>query len=277
EDVSLMQEKDGVTNLLLKCTHDQETVLVRVYGDSTETIISRTRELENFVALYLQGYAPEVLNRFENGLVYRYVPGQVLNAKTVRDERYAHATASLLGEWHRVMPHSERNAFWPTLKQWVELVPEGDSHSTRRLTEQLAVLQQEAEQASNELVFSHNDLLPANIIVQSDGTEKVAFIDYEYACTHDPHFDIANHFLEYAGMDCDWETLPSEAHQRHFVAAYLESFHQRAPDDAAIHATMAKVNTYKRVSHFYWGVWALVQASISKIDFDYAAYAQRRL
>jgi hypothetical protein len=28
---------------------------------------------------------------------------------------------------------------------------------------------------------------------------------------------------------------------------------------------------------FYWGVWALIQATISQIDFDYASYAELRL
>lgn len=29
-------------------------------------------------------------------------------------------------------------------------------------------------------------------------------------------------------------------------------------------------------SHLFWGSWALVQAQLSSIDFDYAGYAQRR-
>ena len=27
----------------------------------------------------------------------------------------------------------------------------------------------------------------------------------------------------------------------------------------------------------YWGIWALIQATISQIDFDYASYAEVRL
>lgn len=39
----------------------------------------------------------------------------------------------------------------------------------------------------------------------------------------------------------------------------------------------AEVDLYRGVPGFYWGIWALIQATISQIDFDYAAYAEVRL
>jgi ethanolamine kinase len=248
DDACITQEKDGVTNLLLKCTHGTESVLVRVYGDATDTIISRTRELENFVALHLQGYAPEVLCRFQNGLLYRFMPGQVLSSATVGRPENMQATASLLGEWHRVMPHDDANAFWPILEEWIDLVPADAPQSRDWLKNTYKTVKAEALAASNELVFSHNDLLPANIIVQENN--KVAFIDYEYSCTHDPHFDIANHFLEYAGFECDWTVLPTEEQQRIFVMHYLKAFHGRESDDAELAAVTRRIHAYMRVSHF---------------------------
>lgn len=55
------------------------------------------------------------------------------------------------------------------------------------------------------IVFSHNDLLLSNIIVQRDTAAgghpiNVAFIDYEYAMFNHQAFDIANHFIEFCGM-----------------------------------------------------------------------------
>jgi ethanolamine kinase len=38
-----------------------------------------------------------------------------------------------------------------------------------------------------------------------------------------------------------------------------------------------EVDLYRGVPGFYWGVWALIQAVISQIDFDYASYAEVRL
>ena len=37
------------------------------------------------------------------------------------------------------------------------------------------------------------------------------------------------------------------------------------------------VDVFRGVPGFYWGIWALIQATISDIDFDYASYAEVRL
>jgi ethanolamine kinase len=34
-----------------------------------------------------------------------------------------------------------------------------------------------------------------------------------------------------------------------------------------------ETNTFSLASHFYWGLWALVQAELSNINFDYMSYA----
>jgi len=38
-----------------------------------------------------------------------------------------------------------------------------------------------------------------------------------------------------------------------------------------------QVDTFRGLPGFYWGIWALIQATISQIDFDYASYAEIRL
>lgn len=37
-----------------------------------------------------------------------------------------------------------------------------------------------------------------------------------------------------------------------------------------------QVQHFSLAAHFYWGVWALVQADVSDIDFDYIGYARLR-
>lgn len=37
------------------------------------------------------------------------------------------------------------------------------------------------------------------------------------------------------------------------------------------------MDLYRGLPGFYWGIWALIQAQISEIDFDYATYAELRL
>nr|XP_053629950.1 ethanolamine kinase 1-like [Cherax quadricarinatus] len=49
------------------------------------------------------------------------------------------------------------------------------------------------------VVFSHNDILLANVI-WNKASQKVGFIDYEYGGANYQAFDIGNHFNEFAGM-----------------------------------------------------------------------------
>ena len=279
QEVDLKAEQDGVTNVLLRCTRTVEcqktVVLIRIYGNATETMIYRDREMRNFVSLHLNGYAPRLLKRFLNGLVYEFVPGRVLSKLEMADPLYSRAVARLLGAWHRDMPHASQSQFWPIVRDWLRQIPPitTRSHQTAQtitekmlrsekrkewLEEHLNWLQEFANGVSDVPVFSHNDLLHANIIVQDDPAldgeiPNVAFIDYEYGCSNDYHFDIANHMLEFAGFECNWDALPSEELQHSFVEAYLQSYKEvDSIEVIEIDAEVEKVRAYFAVSHFYW-------------------------
>jgi len=49
------------------------------------------------------------------------------------------------------------------------------------------------------VAFCHNDILLGNVIY-NEVTEKVSFIDFEYAMPNYAPFDVANHFNEFAGI-----------------------------------------------------------------------------
>jgi ethanolamine kinase len=133
--------------------------------------------------------------------------------------------------------------------------------------------------------------LSGNVIVQprtaatkASEIETVNFIDYEYATPSPAAFDIANHFAEWGGFDCDFTVLPTREQRRGFIREYIRSYflHKRlqvAPEDEELEAThlFNEVDIFRGVPGFYWGIWALIQATISQIDFDYAAYAEIRL
>ena len=59
-----------------------------------------------------------------------------------------------------------------------------------------------------------------------DETGGVMLIDFEYSDWNARGFDIANHFMEHAGFECEWDTmLPSRAHRDAFYANYLRAVH----------------------------------------------------
>lgn len=114
-----------------------------------------------------------------------------------------------------------------------------------------------------------------------DGVQQVAFIDYEYAVTCPAAFDISNHFAEWAGYDCDYSMVPTKTIRHEFLKEYLSSYNAHSsktlPDAATLEFLEAEVDRYRGMPGLYWGIWALIQAQISLIDFDYASYAEERL
>ncbi|THG11223.1 hypothetical protein TEA_015831 [Camellia sinensis var. sinensis] len=121
------------------------------------------------------------------------------------------------------------------------------------------------------VVFAHNDLLSGNLML-NDEEEKLYFIDFEYGSYNYRGFDIGNHFNEYAGYDCDYSLYPSKEEQYHFFRHYLDPEKAHEVSDKDLEALYIETNTYMLASHLYWALWALIQAKMSPIDFDYLGY-----
>lgn len=210
---------------------------------------------------------------------------------------------------------------WTVLHKWISGLPSDNGHQI----EQKAVLAGELPWLFKQLggtkgiggdpsgfVFSHCDLLSGNVIMHpthtngdnsSNGSPStptssqpsvsghapevtVSFIDYEYATPAPAAFDIANHFAEWGGFDCEFEVLPTIRQRREFITTYVKAYHgfqdhseensqERLFDE--IDELMRQVDHFRGVPGFYWGIWALIQAQISQIDFNYAEYAEVRL
>jgi ethanolamine kinase len=103
--------------------------------------------------------------------------------------------------------------------------------------------------------------------------DSCSFIDYEYGSFNYRGFDIANHFCEYAGFDCNWSLYPSREFQTRWISEYLYSF----SSDESVESVLAEVAAFESAAHLFWAIWALVQAEISDLDFDYLEYAIMRL
>lgn len=111
---------------------------------------------------------------------------------------------------------------------------------------------------------------------------EVSFIDFEYAVPSPAAFDIANHLAEWGGFTCDYNVLPTQSQRRDFINEYIQSYFSYFPlrtvDPVAEAEKMFReVDVWRGVPGFFWGIWALIQAEISQIDFDYAEYAEIRL
>lgn len=117
-----------------------------------------------------------------------------------------------------------------------------------------------------------------------NATQTVSFIDYEYATPSPAAFDIANHFAEWGGFDCEHDLLPTRSERLDFIREYIRGYYshlspsQGYPDEEEqVQTLFEEVDIFRGIPGFYWGIWALIQATISQIDFDYASYAEIRL
>ncbi|OZJ02376.1 hypothetical protein BZG36_04442 [Bifiguratus adelaidae] len=317
-DLAFVQCKDGITNKLIRVTHEptQENVLVRAYGKGSEHLIDRRREIINILTLSGQGLAPPLYGRFNNGLIYGYIPGEVFSLEDMRDKHKSKLIAQKLAKWHKVRygpPISDGDSdvapeLWATMWKWLK---QGDptvpaqfadpnmqkvfiKHFDMKLIRQeLVNLQKRLDALNAPVVFGHNDLLYGNIVYEPD-KDEASFIDYEYGSYSYRGFDIGNHFNEYAGnvfvtqnynriwtnmvllgFECDYTYYPSKSAQLEWFKEYLTSSGED-PTPETIESLYHEVNEFALASHFYWGLWALVQADHSDIDFDYIDYARLR-
>ncbi|MCJ1281639.1 hypothetical protein MMC26_000960 [Xylographa opegraphella] len=210
-----------------------------------------------------------------------------------------------------ITPNKPTPNIWTVIQKWIFALPV----RTEVEVERKSRLQQELERTVVELgsnpglgkdgiVVGHCDLLSGNVIIlpsEADAKETVrtvSFIDYEYTTPCPAAFDIANHFAEWGGFDCDYSVLPTRSTRRAFLQEYLLSYYQHldtANNDpiskiettkssldesdlnAEVDSLLAEVDRFRGIPGLYWGIWALIQATISQIDFDYAAYAPIRL
>jgi ethanolamine kinase len=123
------------------------------------------------------------------------------------------------------------------------------------------------------VVFCHNDLLPGNVIYTEE-RNSVTFIDYEYAEVNYQAFDIGNHFAEFPGVNAsgiDYTKYPSPEYQRAWIRVYLEEYKESSVTDADVEELYKHANKFALSSHFLWALWALIQGSISTIDFDFVS------
>ncbi|KPI86309.1 putative ethanolamine kinase [Leptomonas seymouri] len=222
--------------------------------------------------------------------------------------------------------HHESNYLMDSLTKWVELVLSGEilqkvleekqagfletAHNLQReCAWMLSVL--EKERGFLPEGVCHNDLLSANVMIHSTRKE-VRIIDFDYTKRSFLLYDVANHFNEYPGLDCDYDTyFPSDTQMLQFIAEYRKGMRAALkkawdadtmdnknlsdeeqeifPNAKALFWTdsseaeaeavaqwtrLAKLLTL--ASHLSWCVWSLLQEAVSTLDVDFLSYANVR-
>jgi len=133
-------------------------------------------------------------------------------------------------------PHAQ-GSLWKAIDSWMKLACTSgtvftgprkdlyDSLDLPRMQREVVELRALLSQLEEPTVFCHNDLLSGNILhIPTSPQPEITLIDFEYGSMNYRAFDIANHFCECCGFDCDWNQFPDERHQRNFIRAYLTTY-----------------------------------------------------
>lgn len=323
DDISIEIISGGITNLLYRAIWYEQSVLVRIYGEKTEIMIDREIDNTIFAHLSKAGFGPTYYGRFINGRIEGWMDSRSLSPEEMQDVEpidFLRMIPTELATLHRIeLPFEDKSPIlWPMLEKFTQcvatisfedpvrqqafkdlnfptmlremdwlrtVIASPDTQHGLALSEaQTDPVAQRAMEFATEIVSCHNDALSGNILYH-ESWDRVRIIDYEYGGYNYRAYDLANHFCEHCGFDCDYEKgYPSAAQQmfflRHYIAKanpdlYLSLLRDQVADPFT-KALMQIVNQYTLAAHLFWGTWALVQAKHSPIDFDFLNYARLR-
>jgi len=325
ESISIEKVSGGITNDLYRVNDaaNDQSVLVRVYGNDTDLIIDRTSDNYFSAKMGSVGFGPIYYGRFENGRVEEYFPASALTLQQMSQSEPVNLIRLIaieLAKMHSLDFESstDKNSFskkeavcWKRIEKWFYsckklTFPEDPDKQKLLKSIDLGKLEESIKKCKmkfdhshplpnnpgsdfiNEVVLCHNDLLNGNILLPNDidGLEKikqkVIFVDYEYTGYNTRAFDIANHWNEHAGFDCDFTNgYPTDAKQMEFIRHYVEKSNPEMLSmkdwDIMSEEMASTINKNALISHLTWITWAILQSKYSQVDFDYLKYANLRI
>ncbi|CBI28178.3 probable ethanolamine kinase isoform X2 [Vitis vinifera] len=240
-------------------------------------------ELHAIGYLSAAGFGAKLLGVFGNGMVQSFINARTLTPSDMKMPKLAAEIAKQLRKFHQVeIPGSKEPQLWidifkffekaSTLKfDDIEKQKKYKEISFEEVHNEVVELKELTDCLNSPVVFAHNDLLSGNLMLNDD-EGKLYFIDFEYGSYSYRGFDIGNHFNEYAGYDCDYSLYPTKNEQYHFFRHYLAPDKPNEVSDKDLETLYVEANTFMLASHLYWALWALIQAKMSPIDFDYLGY-----
>lgn len=253
----------GITNTSFKVIDGGRTFVARIGGDIPAHQIMRFNDIAASRAAHAAGLSPAVHHAQDNAIVLDFVEGKTLGPEDVRAPETLPGVVDLIHRCHHHVPAFLQGpvmAFWVfhVVRNYARLLKEGASPHAGLLPE----LETQAERLEEsigriQMVFSHNDLLAANLI---DDGKRLWLIDWDYAGFNSPLFDLAG-LASNSDMGPEQELLA------------LELYYGERPDGLLIHRYLAM----KCASLLRETLWSMVSELHSSLDFDFAAYTAENL
>ncbi len=259
--VTLESLDGGLSNRNYRARDDEGEWVVRLAGEVPEHGIVRANDIAASQAAAAAGIAPELRYAEADALVIRFIGGRSLVEEDLREPAMRHRVAHLL---HRTHHEVGRHLRGPAIMFWVFHALRDYAAQLRDTPDggdldRLMAIADGLEHAVGpiEVVFGHNDLLPANII---DDGNRLWLIDWEFAGYGTPLFDLGN-LASNAHLDEPaWHDL-------------LTAYSARPPaGDLLRRAGAMRVASLLRET-----LWARVARRYRRVAVDFEAYAAEHL
>jgi thiamine kinase-like enzyme len=253
----------GITNRNFLVRDGARRAVVRIGDDIPVHQIMRFNELAASRAAHAAGVSPAILHHEPGAMVIDFVEGRTLSAADLQRRPMLEQALALVARAHRDIPRYLRGpalVFWlfHVLRDYAGTLQDGQSRHLPLipgLLEDAARL--EAAIGPIDLVFGHNDLLPANFL--HDG-QRLWLIDWDYAGFNSPLFDLGG-LAANNGLTAEDEGWMLAAYFGRDPDPQLWRRYQAMKAGAALRETM----------------WSMVSELHSSLDFDFAAYTATNL
>uniref|UniRef100_A0A8C7XHH0 Ethanolamine kinase n=1 Tax=Oryzias sinensis TaxID=183150 RepID=A0A8C7XHH0_9TELE len=257
-----------------------------------------------FAILAERTLGPKLYGIFPEGRLEQYLPNTRMLTDQLADPAISAEIAIKMARFHKmVMPfNKEPKWLFGSLNKYMDqvmnisFVREAHLKKYKKLMRldlpaELENLRKLLAATPSPVVFCHNDVQEGKYLSDKDGnsTDRLMLIDFEYSSYNYRGFDFGNHFCEwmYDYTFDEWpffkatpKNYPSREQQLLFIRSYLGEYDNNSEvgvDRTQIEEDMIiEANRYALASHFLWGLWSIIQAKLSKIEFGYMDYAQVR-
>ena len=260
-DIFIEPVDGGLTNQNFLVRDGEKKYFARIGKDIEEHLIFRTNEISASKAASLAGIAPKLIFAGEGIIIFEYIKSITFNSELVIQK--IDKIIKLIKNIHDEIPNfisGDPPLFWVfhVVKNYVNFLKNNNSPYLNLLNELVDKSSQLNKLASPyDIVFCHNDFLPANFI---ENKLKIWVVDWEYAGFNTPLFDLGG--------------LASNNNFTYKQEIYLlENYNQKKVDDEYL----AKYFAIKCASLLRETMWSMVSEITSKIDFDYKEYTNENL
>ena len=261
KNISIQPLSGGLTNSNYKVEVEGTPYFVRVPGESTELLaIDRNNEYHNTKAAAEVGVAPQVLYYLPEYcvMVLEFLNGKTMSKDSLNAPGMPTRMARAIKQLHSAPRFLTDFNMFRLTEYYLNLRKERDIRIPDGYLDRMSTVKQ-IEKAMSvrplDIVPCNNDLLAENYL---DDGKQLWLIDYEYSGNNDPTFELGNTCQEMQFSDDQISEV---------CLAYFGT--------AASHM-IARMKLNMIMSDVGWGLWAAIQAKISRIDFDFWGWAIER-